>query len=72
MANQLLTTSDSNSSFARRSDTMLSVALLAVIVVLLVPLPSMVLDMLLAFNLSLSILLLLITLGARQPLEVSI
>ncbi len=71
MSNQLLTT-DSNSAFARRSDTMLSVALLAVIVVLLVPLPSMVLDMLLAFNLSLSILLLLITLGARQPLEVSI
>lgn len=51
---------------------MLSVALLAVIVVLLVPLPSFILDMLLAFNLALSILLLLITLGAKQPLEVSI
>lgn len=71
MSSQLLTT-DSNSVFARRSDTMISVALLAVIVVLLIPLPSMILDMLLAFNLSLSILLLLITLGAKEPLEVSI
>ncbi|MGI9519870.1 MAG: flagellar biosynthesis protein FlhA [Pirellulaceae bacterium] len=72
MSTQLLTATDSNSTFARRSETMLSVALLAVIVVLLIPLPAMILDMLLAFNLAMSILLLLITLGARQPLEVSI
>ena len=63
---------DSNTSFARRSETMISIALLAVIVVLLVPLPSVVLDMLLALNLGMSVLLLLITLGARQPLEVSV
>ena len=63
---------DSNSTFAKRSDLIISAALLAVIVVLIVPLPSFLLDMLLAFNLALSILLLLITLGAKDPLEVSI
>lgn len=72
MSSQLLTRADSNSSFAKRSDTMISVALLAVIVVLLVPLPSFILDMLLATNLAMSILLLLITLGAKKPLEVSV
>ena len=72
MSSKLLTRADSNSSFARRSDTMISVALLAVIVVLLVPLPSFILDMLLATNLAMSIMLLLITLGAKKPLEVSV
>ena len=51
---------------------MISLALLMVIVVLLIPLPSAILDMLLALNLAMSLLLLLITLGARQPLEVSV
>ncbi len=63
---------DSNGSFARRSELMISIALLAVIVVLLVPLPSVILDMLLALNLAMSVLLLLVTLNAKQPLEVSV
>ncbi len=63
---------DSNLAFTRRSDLLLSVAMLAILVVLLVPLPAMLLDMLLAINLGITILLLLITLGAREPLEVSV
>ncbi len=63
---------DSNLAFARRSETLLSVALLAVLVVLLVPLPTMLLDMLIALNLGVTILLLLITLSAKQPLDISV
>ncbi len=63
---------DSNLAFARRSETLLSVALLAVLVVLLVPLPTILLDMLIALNLGITILLLLITLSAKQPLDISV
>jgi flagellar biosynthesis protein FlhA len=47
------------------------VALLGLLVIFLVPLPTIVLDLLLAFNLTATILLLLITLTVRQPLEFS-
>ncbi len=72
MSQALTLDPDSNTTFARRSETMISLALLAVIVVLLIPLPSAILDMLLALNLAMSILLLLVTLGATRPLEVSV
>ncbi|MCA9177441.1 MAG: FHIPEP family type III secretion protein [Planctomycetales bacterium] len=62
----------SNNGFANRSELLLSLALLGVLFVLLVPLPPVLLDMLLALNLGVSIVLLLITLGVRQPLEISV
>jgi flagellar biosynthesis protein FlhA len=55
----------------QRSELLLSVALLGLLVVFLVPLPTFLLDLLLAFNLAATILLLLITLTVRQPLEFS-
>ncbi|VTT97906.1 flagellar biosynthesis protein : Flagellar biosynthesis protein FlhA OS=uncultured planctomycete GN=HGMM_F11F07C14 PE=4 SV=1: FHIPEP [Gemmataceae bacterium] len=55
----------------QRYDLLLSVAVLGLLVVFLIPLPTLVLDLLLAFNLSATILLLLITLTVRQPLEFS-
>lgn len=55
----------------QRSELLLSVALLGLLVVFLIPLPTFLLDLLLAFNLSATILLLLITLTVRQPLEFS-
>jgi len=72
MSSAAVPTADSNLAFARRSETLLSVALLAVLVVLLVPLPTMLLDMLIALNLGITILLLLITLSAKQPLDISV
>ena len=54
-----------------RSELMLSFALLGLLVVFLVPLPTFLLDLLLAFNLAATILLLLITLTVRQPLDFS-
>src|SRR5262245_46770380 len=58
--------------FAQRSELALSLALLGVLVVLLVPLPPLLLDVLLAINLGLTILLLLVTLSARQSLDFSV
>jgi flagellar biosynthesis protein FlhA len=46
--------------------------MLCILVVMLVPLPTALLDMLLAFNLGLTLLLLLITMSAKQPLDLSV
>ncbi len=54
-----------------RSELLLSFALLGLLLVFLVPLPTFLLDMLLAFNIGATILLLLITLTVRQPLDFS-
>lgn len=63
---------DSNFAFAGRSETLLSVTFLLTLVVLLIPLPTFLLDMLLALNLAASILLLMVTINARKPLDVSV
>ncbi len=55
----------------QRSEMLLSLALLGLLVIFLVPLPTLLLDMLLALNLGATILLLLVTLTVRQPLEFS-
>ena len=54
------------------SEVILSVAFLGLLVILLVPLPTPVLDLLLAFNLGLTVLLLLVTLSVKQALEFSV
>jgi flagellar biosynthesis protein FlhA len=55
----------------QRSEIILSLALLGLLVVFIVPLPTIVLDLLLAVSLSATILLMLITLTVKQPLEFS-
>src|SRR5437588_6577509 len=59
-------------NLAQRSEMVLALALLGVLAVLLVPLPPLLLDLLLALNLGLTVLLLLITLSATQPLDFSV
>ncbi|MCA9112116.1 MAG: FHIPEP family type III secretion protein, partial [Planctomycetaceae bacterium] len=56
----------------QQSELLLSIGLLASLGVMLVPLPTFLLDMLLALNLAQAALLLLITLGTRHPLELSV
>lgn len=56
----------------QHSETMLSLSLLGIVAIMLVPLPPFVLDLLLAVNISISILLLLITLGVRRALDLSV
>ncbi|MBL8848979.1 MAG: FHIPEP family type III secretion protein [Planctomycetaceae bacterium] len=56
----------------QQSELLLSGGLLAVLIVMLIPLPTMLLDMLIASNLALTILLMLVTLNARQALDLSV
>ncbi len=63
---------NSNRLLIQRSEVMLSFGLLGVLVVLLIPLPPMLLDMLLASNLAVTILLLLTTINVTQPLDISV
>ena len=73
MANRLgQSTGDSNFGFMQRSETWLSATFLLTLVVLIIPLPTFLLDMFLACNLAAAIMLLLVTLGAKQPLDVSV
>src|SRR3954453_6726915 len=58
--------------FTQRSEFVLALALLGLLVIMLVPLPPLLLDLLLALNLALTILLILITLSVRQPLGFSV
>ena len=72
MAVASLPTVDSNVNFSQRGELVLSLAFLGILVVLLVPLPPMLLDFLLSFNLGLTILLLLVTISAKQALDFSV
>jgi len=60
------------SNWLYQSETLLSMGLLGVLVIMLIPLPPLLLDMLLAANLSLSILLMLITLNTHKALEFAV
>lgn len=55
----------------QRSELVLAFSLLGLLVVFLVPLPTIVLDLLLAVNLSTTVLLLLVTLSVKKPLDFS-
>jgi len=59
-------------NWKQNSETMLSLSLLGIVAIMLVPLPPFMLDLLLAINLSFSILLLLITLGVKRALDLSV
>jgi len=72
MATSAIPAAASTLSVTQRSEMVLSIALMGVLAVLLVPLPPLLLDLLLAFNLSITMLLLLVTLSATQPLDFSV
>jgi len=57
--------------FIKKSDLGLAVGIMAILVVLIVPLPTLLLDVLLAFSLSFSILILMTAVFIRKPLEFS-
>ncbi len=63
---------NTNLGFAQRSETWMSVAFLMTLVVLIIPLPTFLLDMFIAINLASAIMLLLITLNAKKALDVSV
>lgn len=70
--NKLDPVGDSNFAFLQRSELWLSTTFLITLVVLIIPLPTFLLDMLLACNIAAAVMLLLVTLGAKKPLDVSV
>ncbi len=56
----------------QRSEWLLSLGLLGLLIVFLVPLPPRLLDLLLAFNISITILLMLVTLSVKRALDFSV
>ncbi|MDP4114699.1 MAG: flagellar biosynthesis protein FlhA [Bacteroidota bacterium] len=58
--------------FNKNSDIFLAFGLLLMLGLMLIPLPSMVLDFLLALNISLSVLIFVVSLYIKTPLDISI
>ncbi|MEW5794871.1 MAG: flagellar biosynthesis protein FlhA [Candidatus Zixiibacteriota bacterium] len=59
-------------SLARRSDIVLAAGVIAIVTVLVIPLPPRLLDFALAFNITFSLVVLLTTLYIRRPLDLSV
>jgi flagellar biosynthesis protein FlhA len=59
-------------AFARRSDLLLAVAVMTILVVLIFPLPAVLLDLLLAISIILSVLILMTALFIEDPLEFTV
>jgi len=57
---------------AQRSDVIMALAVLAILAVMLIPLPSLLLDLLLTANIALSLLTILISMYILRPLEFSV
>lgn len=58
-------------SIIKHPDILLSLGVVAVIMVMLLPLPRFLLDLLLAFNITVSVIILLVGLQVRRPIEFS-
>jgi flagellar biosynthesis protein FlhA len=56
----------------KQTDLLLGGGVIGILTVLIVPLPSILLDVLIAFNLTLSLLVLLVAMYIRRPLELSV
>ena len=57
---------------ARRSDVAVAIGVVAVVMMMIIPLPAFLLDALMALNLVLSLLIILIVLYTRHALEFSV
>jgi len=59
-------------SLAGNVDVGISVGIVAILMVMIIPLPTSILDVLLAFNITLGIMVLLLTIYATRPLDFSV
>jgi flagellar biosynthesis protein FlhA len=63
---------DRASSFmVRHSDVVLAAGVMGILVAIIVPLPALILDVLLTFNFSYALVLLMVVMGVGRPLELS-
>ncbi|HVP07725.1 MAG TPA: FHIPEP family type III secretion protein, partial [Candidatus Acidoferrum sp.] len=71
-----MATQSSQSNFfsmlAGRSDIVLAIGVIGIITVLVIPIPPMLLDFSLAFNITFSLVVLLTTLYITRPLDLSV
>ncbi|MGZ8394564.1 MAG: flagellar biosynthesis protein FlhA, partial [Nitrospira sp.] len=65
-------TSVPTTSLVKHPDILMSVGVVGILMVMLVPLPRFFLDLLLSFNITLSIIILLVGMQVRRPLEFSV
>lgn len=72
MASGALSRAGAASPFARLRDLILPVGIIASVLVILVPLPAGLMDVLLATNITIAVIMLLTTIYVRTPLEFSI
>jgi flagellar biosynthesis protein FlhA len=59
-------------SLLKQPDIMMSLAVVAVLMIMLLPLPRFMLDLLLAFNITLALIVLLVGMQVNKPLEFSV
>ena len=59
-------------SLSRNSDVILAVAVISILVFMILPLPPFLLDILIAFNITFSVIILLISMYITSPLELSV
>jgi flagellar biosynthesis protein FlhA len=57
--------------FARNTDVMMGIAAMSILMVMIIPLPSILLDLLLTFNITFAVVILLVGLYVLRPLEFS-
>jgi flagellar biosynthesis protein FlhA len=57
--------------FMRSSDILMGVAVIAILLIMIVPIPSILLDVLLSFNITFSLIILLVGMYIQKPLELS-
>ena len=65
-------TSVPTTSLVKHPDILMSVGVVGILMVMLIPLPRFFLDLLLSFNVTLSIVILLVGMQVRRPLEFSV
>lgn len=65
-------TSVPSTSLVKHPDILMSVGVVGILMVMLIPLPRFFLDLLLSFNITLSIIILLVGMQVRRPLEFSV
>jgi flagellar biosynthesis protein FlhA len=67
-----MATSANLNRLSKYSDMFVAIAVISIVVMMIIPLPTFLLDVLITFNISLSLVLLLVSMYTQEPLQLSI
>jgi flagellar biosynthesis protein FlhA len=67
-----MATTNSLDRYMKYSDMFIAVAVISIVVMMIIPLPTFLLDILLTFNISFSMVLLLVSMFTKEPLQLSV